>query len=195
MQPAASCQEMLLQRLFTFSFPCPVQMSQNATMISLIEVIAKQKEAIRVRSRQVFSLVRPEHMGWQPEREALRVGEMLRHLWTSEEGTRRVALEGNFAYYEKRIPEGLRAIMGSPEELTRELEHLERVHNETIAAIRAFPQERLEDDRVHAGLCYRRKIYAILMGITDHEVHHRAQLMTYLRILGTPVPEVVRRSD
>jgi len=24
-------------------------------------------------------------------------------------------------------------------------------------------------------------------------VHHRAQLMTYLRILGTPVPEAVQR--
>lgn len=174
--------------------PLPGRLVENTGM-NLSEIIVQQKEAIRARSRQVFSLIRPQHMNWQPEREALRIGELLRHLWMSEEGTRRVALEGNFAYYEKRIPQGLRAILGTPEELSRELEHLEQVHAETIAAIRAFPAERLEDDRVHAGLAYRRKIYAILMGITDHEVHHRAQLMTYLRILGTPVPEVVRTRD
>ena len=163
--------------------------------MDLIEIIAKQKETIRARSRQVFSLVRPEHMGWQPEREALRIGEMLRHMWMSEEGVRRVALEGNFAYYEKRIPEGLRAIVGTPEELGRELENLERVHGETVAAIRAYPAERLDEERGHTGLGYRRKVYAILFSLNEHEVHHRAQLMTYLRILGTPVPEAVRKRD
>lgn len=163
--------------------------------MNLIEIIVKQKETIRARSRQVFHLVRPEHMGWQPEREALRIGEMLRHLWMSEEGVRRVALEGNFAYYEKRIPEGLRAVLGKPEELARELENLERVHGETVAAIQAYPTERLDEERVHNGLGYRRKVFAILFGLNEHEVHHRAQLMTYLRILGTPVPEAVRKRD
>lgn len=163
--------------------------------MNLIDIIAKQKEVIRARSRQVFDLLRPEHMSWQPEHEALRIGELLRHLWMSEEGVRRVALEGNFAYYEERIPQGLRAILGTHEELPRELAHLERVHSETIAAIRTFPAGSLEEERVHARLGYRRKVYAILMGINEHEVHHRAQLMTYLRILGSPVPEAVRRKD
>jgi len=36
-------------------------------------------------------------------------------------------------------------------------------------------------------------VYAILLGINEHEIHHRAQLMTYLRILGTPVPEAIIR--
>lgn len=159
------------------------------------EIIIKQKEGTRTRSRQVFSLIRPEHMGWQPEREALRIGELLRHLWMSEEGVRRVAIEGDFSYYERRIPEGLRAILGTPEELTRELPSLERVHGETVAAIRRLPKERLEDERAHEGLGYRRKVYAILMSLNEHEIHHRAQLMTYLRILGSPVPEAVRKSD
>jgi uncharacterized damage-inducible protein DinB len=134
-------------------------------------------------------------MAWQPEKDALRIGELLRHLWRSEEGVRRVALAGDFAYYEKRIPEGLRATLGTQEELARELEHLARVHAETVAAIRAFPAEQMESERAHAGLGFRRKVYAILLGINEHEVHHRAQLMTYLRILGAPVPEIVRRGD
>jgi len=157
------------------------------------DVFLKQKEAIRNRTRQVVGLVRPEHMTWRPEKDALSVGEILRHLWVSEEGVRRVALEGNFAYYETRVPKGLRAVLGTPEGLAEELANLERVHSETLTAVRSFPGDQFEAERVHDGLGYRRKAYGILLGINEHEVHHRAQLMTYLRILGTPVPEAINR--
>lgn len=157
------------------------------------ELFLKQKEAQRGRTRQVVGLIRPEMMTWRPEKDALSVGEMLRHLWVSEEGVRRAALEGNFAYYERRIPEGLRAVLGTPQGLEEELANLERVHNETLTAVRAFPAERLEEERVHEGLGFRRKVYIILLGINEHEIHHRAQLMTYLRMLGSPVPEMINR--
>jgi len=157
------------------------------------ELFLKQKEAIRRRTRDVVALVRPEYLEWQPEKEALRVGELLRHVWVSEEGVRRAALEGNFAYYETRIPQGLRAVLGTPGSLEEELRNLERVHSETLAAVSAYPLAAFEEERVHDGLGYRRKVYAILLGINEHEIHHRAQLMTYLRILGTPVPEAISR--
>ena len=161
--------------------------------MDLKEFFLKQKDAVRTRTRQVVGLVRPEHLLWQPEKDALRVGEMLQHLWVSEEGVRRMALENNFAYFEKRIPQGLRAMLGPPGKLADELAHLECVHNETLAAVRAWPVERFDEERVHEGLGYRRKVGVILLSINEHEIHHRAQLMTYLRILGTPVPEAIGR--
>ena len=161
--------------------------------MNLQSFFLKQKEAIRARTRQVVGMIQPEHMAWRPEKDALTIGEMVRHLWVSEEGVRRAALEGNFAYYEKRVPEGLRAVVGAPRPLEEELASLERVHRETLAAVSAFPIERWDEERVHEKLGFRRKIGIILMGINEHEVHHRAQLMTYLRILGTPVPEAVQR--
>ncbi len=160
--------------------------------MDLKEFFLKQKEAIRRRTLEVVSLIRPEHLGWRPEKDALTVGEMLRHIWHSEEGVRRVALQGNFTYYETRIPQGLRAALGVPATLAEELRNLERVHSETLAAVAAFPLERWDEERVHTGLGFRRKVVVILLGINEHEIHHRAQLMTYLRILGTPVPEAVR---
>lgn len=161
--------------------------------VDLREFFLKQKEAVRVRSRQVFGLVKAEYMNWRPEKGALSVGEMLRHIWVSEEGVRRVALDGDFAYYEKRIPGGLGAVLGNLESLENELQNLERAHQETERAVAEFPLERWEEERVHAGLGFRRKAGIILMGITEHEIHHRAQLMTCLRILGTPVAEAVQR--
>lgn len=157
------------------------------------DLFLKNKEVIRRRTRQVAGMIRPEQFSWRPEKEALSVGEMLRHMWMSEQGVRRVALDGNFAYYETRIPQGLRAVLGAPTTLPQEIESLEQVHAETLAAVATAPEEVFEVERNHEGLGYRRKVYVILMGILEHEIHHRAQLMTYLRILGTPVPEAINR--
>ncbi len=161
--------------------------------MDLKEFFLKQKEVIRGRTRQVTGMVRPEYLDWRPEKDALTVGEMLQHLWVSEEGVRRVALEGNFAYYETRIPKGLRAVLGKQGTLEEALANLERVHRETLDAVKQFPFERWEEERVREDLGFRRKIGVILLGISEHEIHHRAQLMTYLRMLGTPVPEALRR--
>ncbi|MFY9529403.1 MAG: DinB family protein [Candidatus Acidiferrales bacterium] len=155
----------------------------------------KQKEAVRGRSIQIFALLRPEDMGWKPEKGALSVGEMLRHLWVSEEGVHRAALEGNFAYYEKRMPLGLGAVLGTVGSLEDELKDLERAHRETLEAVLACPATLFDEERVHEGLNFRRKVSVMLFGINEHEVHHRAQLMTYLRMLGTPGPEPFQRPE
>lgn len=161
--------------------------------MTLQDFFLKQKEAVRARSQEVFTLLRPEHMDWKPEKNALSVGDMLRHLWVSEKGVRRCALEGSFAYFEMRIPKGLRAVMGVPGPLDEELTSIERVHRETLATVAAVPPDMFDEERANPALNFRRKIAVILFGINEHEVHHRAQLMTYLRMLGTPAPEPFKR--
>jgi uncharacterized damage-inducible protein DinB len=161
--------------------------------MTLQDFFLKQKEAIRGRSQEVFALLRPEHMDWKPEKGALSIGEMLRHLWVSEEGVRRCALDGNFAYYETRIPKGLRAVMGMPESLDHELKNIDRVYRETLAAVAQRPAEFFAEERANPALGFRRKVAVILFGMNEHEVHHRAQLMTYLRLLGTPAPEAFKK--
>lgn len=155
--------------------------------MTLQQFFLKQKEAICARTRDVFAMLRPEHMEWKPEAGALSVGELLRHLWASEEGVRRCALNGDFTYYEIRVPKGLHAAMGTPGSLDEELKHTDRVHSETVADVRALPESVFDEERVNADLGFRRKVAVILFGMNEHEIHHRAQLMTYLRLLGTPV--------
>jgi uncharacterized damage-inducible protein DinB len=174
------------------STQCPAKTAAYHVAMDVKDLFVKQKAAIRARSEQAFALIHAQHMDWRPEPGALTVGEMLQHLWVSEEGVRRVALDGNFAYYETRIPQGLRATLSS-RALEENLANLSRVHNETLAAVRTLPLDKFEEERAHEGLGFRRKIGIILFGINEHEIHHRAQLMTYLRMLGTPVPEAVAR--
>lgn len=164
-------------------------MEYNSRM-TLPEFFLKQKQAIRTRNEDVFRLLRPEHLGWSPGNGALNIGEMLRHLWVSEEGVRRVALDGNFTYYEKRIPGGLPAVLGgAASSIEEELRQIARVHQETLAAASKLREEEWDKERVNDAIGFRRKVSVILFGINEHEVHHRAQLMTYLRMLGTPAPE------
>ena len=73
-------------------------------------------------------------------------------------------------------------------DIDHEIEMLEKTHQETMELVAAMPPERFEQTFVHEKFSFRRKGYAILLGIIEHEVHHRAQLLTYLRILGTPWP-------
>ncbi len=161
--------------------------------MELKDFFLKQKQALRARTRQVLELVRPEHLDWRPEPGALSIGEMLRHMAVSEEGVRCVALHDDFAYYEKRIPEGLRSTLGAARTLDQLKQDLERVHRQTLAEVEAFPSDRLDEERSRPQLAFRRKVGVILMGINEHEVHHRAQLMTYLRMLGSPAPEPFER--
>ncbi len=156
------------------------------------EIFLKQKEAIHKRMVEILGTVRPEHMDWRPEKDALSVGEMLQHLWVSEEGVRRVALAGDFSYYETRVPKGLRATLGPSLALAENLANLDRVNAETMAAVAACPETLFEEERVRPDFGFRRKVWVILLGINEHEVHHRAQLSTYLRLLGKPLEDVAK---
>jgi len=173
---------------------CPAKRPGNTVFrynpaMTLQEFFLKQKQAARARTHQVTALLREEHMSWRPVPGAMPVGEMLRHIWVSEEGVRRVAVEEDFSYFEKRIPHGLAAVVGKPQSLGEELADMERVHEETLALAAKIPAERWDEKRVHEALGIRRTVAVVFFGLVEHEVHHRAQLMTYLRMLGTPAPE------
>src|SRR5581483_5606560 len=111
------------------------------------EIFSKQKQALRKRTDEVFALIRPEHLEFRPQKDALTVHEMLHHLWKSEEGVRGVALNSDFSYYEVRIPKGLHPTLGALLPLNEELSNLRRVHEETLAAVAQTPAEVFEQER------------------------------------------------
>ena len=152
------------------------------------DLFLKQKEATRRRTRGIYPYIPRDRVNWVPIEGALSLGLMLRHIWHSESGVREVPLYDRWSYYERRIPEGLFAILGEVTDIDREIEMLETTHKQTMDLVAGMPAERLEREFNNEKFGFRRKGYAILLGIIEHEVHHRAQLLTYLRILGNPVP-------
>ena len=149
----------------------------------------KYKVATRSKTVPLLERIHDDDLNWRPAEDALSIGETLKHIWMSEEGVARVALDADFSYYEARLPQGLKAVLGEPRSLAEEVADLERVHNLTLQRVSEAPPQVFEEERVHEGFGFRRKVFTILMGIVEHEIHHRAQLMTCLRLRGRGLPE------
>lgn len=142
-----------------------------------------QKRSEHEGTLAVYEKIPPDRLDWRPADGMLTLGQLARHVWKSEEGTRRIALDGDWNYYEKRVPQGLLAVLGEVTSLANELHEIRRVNDETVRAAEAFPLERWEDIRDNAAFHTHRSVAALLFRIIEHQVHHRAQVGTYLRIL------------
>ena len=151
--------------------------------MDLKEFFLTQKKAEHEGTLAVYAKIPRDRLDWRPAEGMLTLGQVARHVWRSEEGTRRIALEDNWSYYETRIPRGLLAVLGEVKSLDDELKEIQRVHQETLRAAQAFPLERWEEIRENAQFHTRRCVAEMLFRIVEHQIHHRAQVGTYLHIL------------
>ncbi len=147
------------------------------------ELFLTEKESQHQGMIAVYTKIPHNHLDWCPAEGMLSLGQLARHVWRSEEGTRRIALEGDWSYYQARIPQGLFAFLGEVKSLEDELEEMRRVHRDTLRAVREFPLERWGEIRENAQFHASRPIGVMLFRIIEHQIHHGAQVGTYLRIL------------
>ena len=120
------------------------------------QLFLTQKASEHQGTLAVYAKIPPDRLDWRPAPDMLSLGQMARHVWRSEEGVRRIALEGDWSYYETRIPQGLLAILGEVKSLDEELQEIRRVHQETLRAAEAFPLERWEEIRENTRFNIRR---------------------------------------
>jgi uncharacterized damage-inducible protein DinB len=151
--------------------------------MDLKQFFLSQKQAEHEGTIAVYAKIPRDRLDWRPAEGMLTLGQMARHVWRSEEGSRRIALDADWSYYEKRIPLGLLAVLGEVKSLDDELREIRRVHQETLRAVQAFPLERWEEMRENAQFHTHRTAGEMLFRIIEHQIHHRAQVGTYVRIL------------
>ena len=106
--------------------------------MDLKEFFLKQKQAIHRVTLDVLAKIPPDQLSWRPAEGMLSLGEITRHIWTSEEGIRRAALEGKWDYYDKRVPLGLFAILGEVKSLDVEIAQIEKTYQDTLREVAAF---------------------------------------------------------
>jgi uncharacterized damage-inducible protein DinB len=152
-------------------------------LVDIKRLFLLQKQAEHLGTISVYEKIPPDHLDWCPAADMLTLGQMARHVWKSEQGTRRVAIENDWSYYQTRIPQGLLAILGEVKSLDKELEEMKRVHEETLRAAAAFPLERWDEPRENATFNFKWTAGVVLFRIIEHQIHHRAQVGTCLRIL------------
>lgn len=152
------------------------------------EEMAHLKEEVRRRTRLVLEKVTPNQLDWVPAPQALSIRQMMRHMRLSEEGNLKAVEEGDSAYSVTRRSAPLVTLLGQADAWETELAAFEEAHQGWLAFIRALPPDGLSQEFTNPHNNQRMSVLALVLGRIEHEVHHRAQISTYLRMLGEEWP-------
>jgi uncharacterized damage-inducible protein DinB len=152
------------------------------------EALARFKEEVRQRTRLVLAKVTGDQLDWMPAPQALTIRQMVRHMRLSEEGSLQVVQHGDWGYSARRRSAPLVMLLGESEPWEAELAALERVHQDWLTWIRAIPADGLTQELANPQNAQPVSGLAFVLARLEHEVHHRAQVSTYLRMLGEQWP-------
>lgn len=147
-------------------------------MISDLAAFSDYFERVYQRTVAVARAVPPDRIDWAPAPGELSCGELIRHLGAAELMNVRGVATGVVRY------DGHAAAPGTGHAAA--LAYLERGHAEAQALLRALPAERLQ--RNIPGMWQDVPGWRRLMGMIEHEIHHRSQLCSYLTQLGSAPP-------
>jgi uncharacterized damage-inducible protein DinB len=152
------------------------------------EELARFKEDVRQRTRLVLEKVTLDQLDWVPAPQALTIRQMVRHMRLSEEGSFQVVQHGDWGYSVRRRSAPLVTLLGTSEPWDAELTAFEDVHQDWLAWINAMPADALTQELVNPQQNQHVSALAFVLARLEHEVHHRAQISTYLRMLGEQWP-------
>ncbi|HEX8998726.1 MAG TPA: DinB family protein [Blastocatellia bacterium] len=115
---------------------------------------------------------------WKPCDSGMTLGELMNHLWIAEAGLVAAAKTGVFP-------------KEAPPKITDTAELIaayDKTHEEAIATAAALTPEELSEQVAPFGPDKAMSRMTLLHLTHEHEIHHRGQLYTYLRIAGVEVP-------
>lgn len=138
----------------------------------------KSWNRIHEQSKNVMAVAPDDKYDWKPCDSAMSLGELINHLWMAEAGLVQAVMEG---VYPSESP----AQINSTKDL---LAAFGKSHEEAVAKVRTLTPEQLTEEIEPFGPGHKMSRMALLHLTHEHEIHHRGQLYTYLRIAGCEVP-------
>lgn len=136
-----------------------------------------------------------EHFGFKPRPEMLTAHQTIVHIAEAERAWMHSVVEGGpdelWVVEHEDLAQGWRTVIDAPDHaaLLRLLEAshrlIQRWFDRPIAELGRVVTRKLPDDTVR-----RYTLHWILDHVQEHEIHHRAQLNLYLRILGITPPSI-----
>jgi uncharacterized damage-inducible protein DinB len=157
--------------------------------MSQSSIFVDYKNAIRARTLDVLKKVPEDKLNWRPAPELLSLGQLIHHIGQADMAWTKV-LSGDWElepFLDLRRSMDLLEVIGEVESLTEELEGLEITHQELLKWIAAQSDEELE--KVYEGAGRKVTGRDIVLGLCEHESHHRGQIVTYLRLLNVADPQ------
>ena len=150
---------------------------------------------IKARTRRLFAYIPPDKIEWTYRKGKFTIGDLIRHLATIE----------RYMYAEtvQNKPSRYKGCGIDYAEGYEEVIHFyDQLHEESIAIFKQLAEtDILNKCTTPAGIPIT--TWKWLRAMVEHEVHHRAQIYTYLGILGVNTPplygltaeEVIERSQ
>ncbi|UZR99800.1 DinB family protein [Chondrinema litorale] len=148
--------------------------------MNAIQIILLNFSEIRRRSIKLWSKIPDEYLNWKPDKDALSIIEMIRHV-----------LEGEHLFHKIIENRGNLGNYQSPwksleySNLKNELEFAEKYHTDFINMISNLKEADLENTRIERKEVGQNKILGdYLNRIAYHESVHTGQMLDYLRTAG-----------
>lgn len=144
-----------------------------------LDQFVKDWNRIHKQSAKVMQAAPDDKYDWKPVESGMTLGELLNHLVQSEWGLVDAAFTGKW-------PEG-----GMPAVATNTADLIAtytKSHEECVARIASLTSEQLGETIAPFGPDKAMTRGALIHLMLEHEIHHRGQVYTYLRIAGADVP-------
>jgi uncharacterized damage-inducible protein DinB len=152
-------------------------------MIASLREFSEYFDGVRRRTVGFFRMIPAERIDWAPQGGEYTCGDIVRHVAASESMFTGVVTDGVWRY------DGHARAMGAT--LHDALALLEARHAAGSRALARAADAVLTDwrpplspgDRAIRG-------WRVLMAMSEHEVHHRSQLASYLTLMGIEAPDI-----
>ena len=134
---------------------------------------------IHKQTARALRAVPDDQMDWQPREGMFTMRQLVRHIPEAEAALARTVLAGSMQKVQLDVDNLSVAEIA---------DLFDRQHQELVEEISKLTQEQLHEEIEAFGRRMRRSI--LLWGMTEHEIHHRGQLFTYLRLVGVEPPNM-----
>jgi uncharacterized damage-inducible protein DinB len=138
------------------------------------------------KTKSVIAAVPNRNLDYGPDPHAKTANELLRHIAATDNFYLRSVIDGVFVPGTVTIPESIR----SPVEVAEWYEH---TYANNFEALSKLPSDNLVKVLDYRGLLQAPAYTFIQRGLA-HTIHHRGQLSTYLRPMGSRVPAIYGES-
>jgi uncharacterized damage-inducible protein DinB len=133
---------------------------------------------IHKQTTKIMAAAPNDKYNWKPCDSAMTLGELMNHLWIAEAGLVSAAKTGEWPKEKLEPINDTAALIAA----------FDKTHEEAVAIAKAFTPEELAATVAPFGPD-KAMPRSVLLNLTlEHEIHHRGQLYTYLRIAGCECP-------
>lgn len=150
-------------------------------MIHDVKEFAEFLDGLRKRTMNYVKAIPNSILEWKPAEDKFSTGDILRHLASSELMFLSVFEHGKWSYPGHESSKG--------ETIEEIIPYMEACHTRLMDGLLTLGNDLLEK-KVPTLHGHEVSSWRIMMALTEHEIHHRGQLSTYLQINGIEPPQI-----